>query len=80
MYNYVAIASDHLSLLRTVYPKGVRTDIVQSHLRPITTVRYSHCFNQIVTSCEGAVSLVLIRIPLLLEYIHFRDGGGGERE
>ncbi len=56
VHNYLAVASDHLSILRTLSNKGGRSDIVQTHLHPITAVRYSHCFNHIVTSCEGAVS------------------------
>lgn len=33
-------------------------DIVQTHRHPVTAVKYSHCFRQVITSCEGAVSLM----------------------
>ncbi len=56
----LVIATDQLGLLRMIYSEKIRTDIVQSHLEPITAIKYSHCFDQVVTSCEGAVSGIMI--------------------
>ena len=54
----LVLAADQMAVLKMAHSEGVRTDIVQSHLQPVTSVKYSHCFNQVVTSCEGAVSTV----------------------
>ena len=57
VYKCIAMGTEQLSLLRQVVPDRVRVDIVQSHSHPLASVRYSHCFNQIISACEGGVSL-----------------------
>lgn len=50
------MGTEQLSLLRQVVPTSVRMDIVQSHSHSLASVRYSHCFNQVISACEGGVS------------------------
>lgn len=52
----LVMAAEQIAVLKMTTSQGVRTDITQTHLRPVTSVKYSHCFNQVVTACEGAVS------------------------
>ena len=56
VYKCIAMGTEQLSLLRQVVPTSVRMDIVQSHSHPLASVRYSHCFNQVISACEGGVS------------------------
>lgn len=51
----LVLAADQIAVLKMAYSQGVRTDIVQSHLQPVTAVQYSSCFNQVLTACEGGV-------------------------
>ena len=56
VYKCIAMGTEQLSLLQQVVPNRVRTDIVQSHSHPLTSVRYSPCFSQVISGCEGAVN------------------------
>lgn len=58
MLNCIVLAAEQIAVLKMMSSHGVRTDIVQTHLQPVTAVKYSHCFNQVVTVCEGAVSAI----------------------
>ena len=54
------LAAEHqIAVLNMAGSRGVRMDIVQTHLLPVTGVKYSHCFNQVITSCEGAVGWLM---------------------
>lgn len=56
----LVLAAEQIAVLKMTSSQGVRTDIIQTHLRPVTSVKYSHCFNQVVTACEGAVSTEIL--------------------
>lgn len=56
IYQCIAMGTEQLSLLRQVIPNRVRADIVQTHSHPLTSVKYSHSFNQVLSACEGSVS------------------------
>ena len=60
----LVLAADQIAVLKMTRSHGVRTDIVQSHLQPVTAIKYSSCFNQVVTACEGGV-----RVMLMLYYV-----------
>ena len=51
----LVLAADQIAVLKIMHYQGVRTDIVQSHLHPVTAVKHSNCFNQVITACEGGV-------------------------
>lgn len=51
----LVLAADQIAVLKIMHYQGVRTDIVQSHLHPVTTVKHSNCFNQLISACEGGV-------------------------
>ena len=52
----LAVGTEQLAVLKLDTPPGIKSNIVQSHRHPVVAVRYSRCFNQLVTACEGAVS------------------------
>ncbi len=52
----LAIGTDQLAVLKLVVKETRRGKVTTSHAYPITAVKFSHCFDQLVTACEGAVS------------------------
>ena len=58
------LAADQIAVLEINSSHGVRTDIIQSHLQPVTAIKYSSCFNQVVTACEGGVRLLYVNLLL----------------
>ena len=59
------MGTEQLAVLRLETQPGIKSNIVQSHKHPVVAVRYSKCFNQIVTACEGAVSATIVEGPHL---------------
>ncbi|XP_064389341.1 WD repeat-containing protein 64-like isoform X2 [Halichondria panicea] len=51
----LAIGTDQLAVLKLVVKETRRGKFATSHAHPITAVKFSHCFDQLVTACEGAV-------------------------
>ncbi len=56
-------------MLKLVVKETRRGKFATSHAHPITAVKFSHCFDQLVTACEGAVSLNSHTLPT---HIHNR--------
>lgn len=52
----LALGTDQLAILPVIVPPGIKTNMVQSHTSTVVGVKYSKCFDQVVTACEGAVS------------------------
>ena len=58
VHQVLVLATDQLAVLKLVSSSGLGKSGVWSHAHPISGLRYSKCFNQIVTACEGSVSAI----------------------
>lgn len=53
--NQLVLGTEQLAVLKLVLPPGFTSNRVLSHTYSVSAAKFSRCFNQVITACEGSV-------------------------